>query len=82
MRVNHEVDALVGPCGRCGDSVPFDVVIDNAIWRGVPNEFRYGVLCLPCIDRVLPEGLHPDSIENVYASTSHGTVALLPVRAK
>lgn len=81
VHYNPEVDALVSDCARCGDAVPFDVLIPGETWRYVPDEYRTKVLCLSCIDRVLPEGLDPASVRIIYASTSRGTAAFVAVKA-
>ncbi len=78
---NPKVDALVSYCGSCGDKVPFDVLVLDTLWSQIPERYRLGVLCLSCTDRLLPQGLDPALIRIVYASTSRGTTALVPVKA-
>ena len=78
---NPKVDALVSYCGCCGDRVPFDVLVPDTLWSQIPEKHRPGVLCLSCVDHLLPQGLDPALIRIVYASTSRGTTALVPVKA-
>ena len=76
--VNPEVDGLIGGCQRCERAVSFDFVIDDRLWiQSVPEAWRRGVLCLRCLDQVMP-GLPPSALRVVYATTSLGTVALVP----
>jgi len=76
--VNLEVDGLTLSCGKCGDAVPFDVLIADETWRDVPDVYRLGVLCLSCMDRVLPAGLAVGDVLLVYATMTGGTLPLVP----
>ena len=78
---NPKVDALVSCCGCCKDRVPFEVLVPDTLWSQIPEKYRSGVLCLSCADRLLPQGLDPTLIRIVYASTSRGTTAFVPVKA-
>ncbi len=78
---NPKVNALVSYCGCCGDRVPFDVLVPDTLWSQIPEKHRLGVLCLSCVDHLLPQGLDPALIRIVYVSTSRGTTALVPIKA-
>jgi len=47
-------DGLVLPCSRCGQQPKFDYHVDDEFWREVvPPDERLGVICLPCLDRLV-----------------------------
>ena len=78
--VNAEVDALVGGCQRCGARVPFDCQVTDEAWRSVPDKWRLGVLCLPCVDDLRHFPLRLEDIGVVYFSGRAGTLPLIPAR--
>ena len=44
-------DGLVCRCSMCGHLPEFDYRVDDELWRQVvPEEWRTGVVCLPCLD--------------------------------
>lgn len=76
-------DGLVSTCYRCGRRPEFDfTVLDEAWATVVPQEWRAGVVCLPCFD-VLGQAMGFDSsraIQRVQWTGYGHTVVLVPQR--
>jgi hypothetical protein len=77
--VNWQADGLVLPCGRCGAVVPFGFTVRDEAWKErVPEEWRLGVLCLPCLDSCAALPLRLEDIQVVYFTGRAGTIPLIP----
>ena len=47
-------NGLVLPCSRCDQHPKFDYHVDDEFWRKVvPPDEQLGVVCLPCLDRLV-----------------------------
>lgn len=49
-------DGLTLRCHYCHEVPQFDYTVDDPFWRKiVPERYRLGVVCLPCLDKLAKE---------------------------
>ena len=82
-RVNPDVNGLVGPCKSCGNiPVEWDYLVSDEYWRShVPVDVRFGVVCLPCLEK-MTEGVPLNEFEVFYYTNAKGTLPLVPCPMK
>lgn len=75
-------DGLTLPCSDCGEVPRFDYQVNDEFWNlHVPNKpARFGVVCLPCLDRRCGGIGLADALVNVQWTGINHTVVLEPVR--
>ena len=76
-------DGLVSPCAICGAHVAFDYTVSDALWqRVVPERWRRGVVCLPCLDALACEHGEPlaPALKRVQFVGTGYTVVFKPER--
>ncbi len=76
-------DQLVGECKICGEHSYFDWQVGSKMWEQVvPKEHRFGIICLPCFDKMATEkGMDVgDALKIVYFCGKGKTIALKPVK--
>lgn len=74
-------DGLTQPCEICGKRPAFDYRVSDEFWRFVvPNIFRRGVVCLPCLDGMAAaQGLDVSAhLEQVQFCGKRKTIVLEP----
>ena len=69
------------PCGVCGRHTDIDYQVNDELWRQVPPNVRYGVVCIQCLIKLFGPGEVVRALKSVQLTLPHLTVELAPVAA-